>query len=109
MQGLTMITKEAILEYLRTIKSAHEKNGIVIHGLFGSFARDEAKEDSDIDVLIETTPRFVENIDPLKAFSILQELREEISHRFACSVDLADKTGLRGRSGEYILQKTIYV
>jgi len=104
-----MITKEAILDYLRSIKSSHEKKGIVIHGIFGSFARDEARENSDIDILIETTPLFVENTDPLRAFSILQELREDISHHFACAVDFADKTGLRGRSGEHILKKTIYV
>jgi hypothetical protein len=104
-----MITKEAVLDYLRTIKSNHEKDGIVIHGIFGSFARDEAQENSDIDILIETTPLFVQHTDPLRAFSILQELREEISHHFACAVDLADKTGLRGRSGEHILKKTIYV
>ncbi|MDD2828348.1 MAG: nucleotidyltransferase domain-containing protein [Sulfuricurvum sp.] len=104
-----MITKEAVLEYLRSIKSSHEKEGIVIHGIFGSFARDEASENSDIDVLIETTPHFVEDTDPLRAFSILQALREKISHQFACTVDLADKTGLRGRSGEHILKKTIYV
>ncbi|MFA5216623.1 nucleotidyltransferase family protein [Sulfuricurvum sp.] len=104
-----MITKEAVLDYLRTIKPNHEKDGIVIHGIFGSFARDEAQENSDIDILIETTPLFVQHTDPLRAFSILQELREEISHHFACAVDLADKTGLRGRSGEHILKKTIYV
>lgn len=104
-----MITKDAVIEYLRSIKHSHEKEGIVIHGIFGSIARDEANENSDIDFLIETTPKFVENTDPLRAFSILQALREEISHRFACSVDLADKTGLRGRSGEHILKKTIYV
>ncbi|MFZ2968768.1 MAG: nucleotidyltransferase domain-containing protein [Sulfuricurvum sp.] len=62
-----MITKEAILEYLRSIKPSHEKEGIVIHGIFGSFARDEASENSDIDVLIETTPRFVEDTHPHKA------------------------------------------
>jgi predicted nucleotidyltransferase len=100
-----MITKEAVLVYLRSIKPSHEKEGIVIHGIFGSFARDEASENSDIDVLIETTPRFVEDTDPLRAFSILQALREEISHQ---CVDLADKTGLRGRSSEHILKKTIY-
>lgn len=104
-----MITKEAVLDYLRTIKPNHEKDGIVIHGIFGSFARDEAGENSDIDILIETTPFFVERTDPLKAFSILQELREEISHHFTCAVDLVDKTGLRGRSGEHILKKTVYV
>jgi hypothetical protein len=30
-----MITKEAILEYLLSIKPSHEKEGIVIHGIFG--------------------------------------------------------------------------
>lgn len=104
-----MITREAVLDYLRTIKPNLQKEGILIHGVFGSLARDEARLDSDIDVLIETTPQFVQNTDPLRAFTILQELREDISRRFACAVDLADKTGLRGRSGEHILKKTVYV
>ena len=104
-----MITKEAVLEYLRSIKHNHEKEGILIHGIFGSIARDEVNENSDIDVLIETTPKFVENTDPLRAFTILQALREDIAQHFACTVDLADKTGLRGSSGEHILKKPLYV
>jgi predicted nucleotidyltransferase len=47
--------REEALELLRSYKNEHaEEFGIVRLGLFGSVARDEAGEESDVDVVIET-------------------------------------------------------
>ncbi len=49
-----MLTKESILITLASFKQHHSQEyGIEEIGLFGSYARDEAHEDSDIDVYIK--------------------------------------------------------
>ena len=48
------ITKDEILNYLKEHKDEFEKKfGLSKIGLFGSFARDEATNNSDMDILIE--------------------------------------------------------
>ena len=50
------ITRESILAKLRDFKERHgEEFGLRTIGIFGSFARDEAREDSDIDVVFDTS------------------------------------------------------
>lgn len=47
------MTREVILDFLRAHKQEmHERFGLTKIGLFGSYARGEAREDSDIDVAI---------------------------------------------------------
>ena len=51
-----MLTREDILTILRDNKERFaEKYGVTKLGLFGSFARNEATEESDIDVCFDTT------------------------------------------------------
>ena len=48
------MTKSAILDYLRSHKiELNEKYGVSKIGLFGSYARDEADSESDIDIAVE--------------------------------------------------------
>ncbi len=69
-----------ILAVLRDIKQNFaEKYGILEIGIFGSTARDEAREDSDVDICIKTkTP------DP---FAIVH-IKEEIESRVRKHVDI---------------------
>lgn len=49
-----MLTKEEILNYLKTYKtSKKDEYHIKRIGLFGSYARDEANESSDIDIVVD--------------------------------------------------------
>jgi uncharacterized protein len=49
------MTRSEILEIIRQYKTENsEKYGIDAIGLFGSYARDMATEDSDVDIVIET-------------------------------------------------------
>lgn len=51
------MTKDEILSFLRTHKQEMtEKFGITSIGLFGSYARQAAREDSDIDIAVEFVP-----------------------------------------------------
>ena len=104
-----MLTKEEILAQIIRTKPEIESMGINVLGLFGSYADGTSTEASDIDILIETTPEFVHQSDPLHAFTLLQELKEKYQKIFQVSVDIADKNGLNDIGKEYILQSVIYV
>jgi len=99
-----VLSEEKIVETLRSLKPQYEKEGIEIVGFFGSYARGEATEKSDLDVLIETRRRFVEETDPLKAFSRLRELKQQLQRRFGLAVDIADRSGLNAVAGKFIMK-----
>ncbi|NQY95504.1 MAG: nucleotidyltransferase domain-containing protein [Campylobacteraceae bacterium] len=103
------MTKNEILDKLKQLKPLFSKEGIVLLGLFGSYANNSANEDSDIDILVETTPKFLEKYRGFKAFSKLDEFREILSNEFNKNIDLVDKQGLLQHKNTYILDKTIYV
>ncbi|OHC00520.1 MAG: nucleotidyltransferase [Planctomycetes bacterium RIFCSPHIGHO2_12_39_6] len=72
--------RDSILAILRDFKQNFaEKYGILEIGVFGSIARDEAREDSDIDICIKTkTPN---------PFTMVH-LKEEIENRVSKHVDI---------------------
>lgn len=100
---------ETILNHLRTIEAPLQEEGITLIGLFGSYARDEADEESDIDLLIETDMRLVERHGPFGAFTRLAELKAELKNHFGKNVDLADKAGLNEIGKKHILPEVIHV
>lgn len=100
--------KETILQELKRLKNHYLPEGFVIEGLFGSYARDEADEKSDIDILIEAKPSFVERYG-IKSIERIEEIKKEISSIFGISVDLADKTGMGKTAQKFIIDRTIYV
>ena len=52
------MTKEAILQTIQRLKpELEEKFHVTSIGVFGSYARGEATEGSDVDVLVETDPK----------------------------------------------------
>lgn len=51
---LQKLSKDAVLQELRNLKPELEKKyGVTRIGIFGSLARNEARDDSDIDVVVE--------------------------------------------------------
>jgi predicted nucleotidyltransferase len=95
-----MINKNIILAFLKEnkqqLKSKYQVNKI---GLFGSFARDEQVENSDIDILVDMPSSF-DNYFDLKYFL------EDNFHR---DVDLGKEKQLRKLIKKQILQDIIYV
>ena len=74
-----MLTREDILKILRDNKEQFaEKYSVTKLGLFGSFARDEATEESDVDICVEMPP----------VYNKMFDLWEEIVEKTSRSVDL---------------------
>ena len=101
--------KDSILLKLKEINPSYEKDGVKLLGLFGSYSRDEANENSDIDILIETTPLFLEKYQGLKAYVKLDEIKNDLKKVFNKNIDIVDKQGLLQHNNTYILDKAIYV
>lgn len=60
------MTKQHILDYLSIHKPEFQKKyGVEEIGLFGSYARDEAKDDSDVDIFVSMQAKF-DNVMGLK-------------------------------------------
>jgi len=104
-----MLNKKTILQKLKELKPLFEKEDVKLLGLFGSYARDEAKEDSDIDILIQTSPKFLKKYIGWDAFVKLDELRDILQKVFNKNIDIVDKQGLLDHNNSYILNKAIYV
>lgn len=96
------MTKKFILDFLQAHKDElSQKYALTKIGLFGSFARDEATEDSDIDISIETNI-----VDPYK----FVHLKEELSVALKKPIDLVRfRTSMNPYLKESILKDAIYV
>jgi len=99
-----------ILNAIRAVKHRYTGEGLEILGVFGSQARNQADESSDIDILIETNSLFLQSYpDGFSGFSRLAEVKSELETVFNMKVDLVDKSGLIQHGNTHILQSTIYV
>jgi predicted nucleotidyltransferase len=98
------MTKQEILNYLKSQQHNYsDKFGIKFIGLFGSFARDEANEKSDIDILYE-----IEENKKLSMFKYLK-LINELENNFHRKVDLVRKATLKPQIKNYVYQDLEYV
>ena len=99
-----MNTKTEILEFLKqNRKFLSETYHITKIGLFGSFAREEQKPDSDVDILIDIEEG-TKNIHDLKV-----SLKKYLSDAFGRNVDLAREKYLKPYAKKYILKDVVYV
>lgn len=94
------LTKEEILSFLREHKAFFKERFSVDNiMLFGSFARDEAKPDSDIDILIEATQ---------KSFRRYADLIIFLEDSFERKVDVIYRDSLNPFIMELIEKEMIY-
>ena len=94
------------VEEIKSILEEHkqeitEKYKVSEIGIFGSYIRDEQKETSDIDILVE----FDGSIGLLKYI----EMENYLSDLLDIKVDLVMKSSLKPRIGKHILEEVVYL
>jgi predicted nucleotidyltransferase len=87
-----------IREHLPVLREKYRVKGLDV---FGSYKRDEQKEGSDVDILVE----FSKTID----LFMFMELEEELGSLLGIKVDLVMKDTLKPRIKERILSEAVPV
>ena len=69
--------REEVLNFLKSHKKEYERNfGVIKIGIFGSYAKDKAKEVSDIDLVVEMRePKM------FKLIGLKQEIEEKLNKK----------------------------
>jgi len=99
-----MVSSEKILTYLTSNKQRLKNEYHLIKiGIFGSFARGESNDQSDIDIIVE----FEDNTPDL--YTLKQRLRNEIQSRFNLRVDICREKYIKPIFREQILSEVKYV
>lgn len=96
-----MTNRQSIISLLQSAKSALEqKYGIKALALFGSYGRNEATADSDVDVLVDfSKPIGLEFVD----------LADELEQILQMRVDLVSRNGIKPKYFQSIESELIYV
>jgi uncharacterized protein len=94
------------LAEIKSIVQSHkgelaEKYGVAEIGIFGSVVRGEAREDSDVDVLVEFNR-------PIGLFAFI-DLEFRLQDLIGNKVDLVQKSGLKKFIGQRVLSEVQYV
>ena len=96
-----MRTKDDILALLKEeIPNLRKEYGVDTLAVFGSYARGEQKEDSDIDILVN----FVETVD----FIEFMRLEFHLTDLLGIKVDLVTPDALRPIMRDDILESAVY-
>ena len=93
-----------IVTLLKHAKQKYADEGFNIVGIFGSYARNEATKESDIDILYELDESFIRHYKGFDAFARLSAIKKELKNLFGIDVDIAAKSGLSRTATKYIMK-----
>lgn len=95
--------RDVVLSRLKPMEHRLRAQGVSALYLFGSVARDEADERSDIDVLFETVPE--------SGFTLFRQagLQADLSDALGAKVDFVSRAGLRARVRDRIEPELVQV
>jgi predicted nucleotidyltransferase len=103
-EGPAMTRLDDVLGYLRQNRvQLRSRFHVTRIGVFGSMARGDSTEQSDIDLIVELD----ENSDDIHRLK--DELREFVGKPFGRRVDIAREKYLRPYARRQILAETVYV
>ena len=89
------MTKSEILDYLKNNYTyLKEKYDVETIGIFGSYARNEAKEDSDIDIFVKMKPKL------LNMVAVKQKIEEDLDKK-------VDIVRLRDKMNPYLKKRIL--
>jgi predicted nucleotidyltransferase len=93
------LRREDIFKVLRDSRSLLEAFGVARLCLFGSFARDEGRHDSDVDLLVEFTR-------PIGLFQFVR-LQQQLTDRIGRRVELVTPGALKPQLRDRILDEAV--
>jgi predicted nucleotidyltransferase len=94
---------DRIVERRDAIKTTCAKYGATAVRVFGSCARDDYDEKSDIDVLVQMK----REPSGFKYFARLADLQDELKALLDVDVDVVDEAGLKGRMRERVMKEAV--
>ena len=98
-----MLTSAEIIQYLRNNKNYFRENFYCVEiGLFGSFARNEQNENSDIDILVT----FDQNTPDL--YMAETQLKQHLNQYFNRNIDICSKKWIKPIFRSLVLKEAIY-
>jgi predicted nucleotidyltransferase len=101
--------KKTMLESLKNLKEKYKSIGFIIVGIFGSYAKDEEKDSSDIDIVYTLDKKFVSTYGWGSVIK-LEEIKEEIKKTLNIQkVDLATIDNNSKTFQEIIKKELVYV
>ena len=92
-------TREEVLQALEDRRQTLREMGVRKLGLFGSVARGDAREESDLDFVVEFER---------KSFDAYMNLKLFLEGLFDCRVDLVLADGIKPRLKPVILDEAVY-
>jgi len=101
---MDLSNREELLTFLRKVKPKLQREFAVRRlGVFGSFARNTMRPDSDIDLLIEFAPQTA------ALFDVQEALRRFLQTETSRKIDLCTLKYVKPFAKKYILNDVIYV
>ena len=97
-----MRTRKEILKILKEeLPYLREEFNVKNIGLFGSYVRNEQKDESDVDILVEFSK-------PVGFFKFM-ELEEYLSKKLGVKVDLVTPDALKPMVKQQVMREVVYV
>lgn len=101
--------EKELLYKIKIEKQKLLKDGFKIVGVFGSYAKNTQTKDSDIDLLYDIEPTFVEKYSGFEAFSKLSQIKEDLQKSLNLKVDIATIDNNSRTFKKYALKDILYV
>jgi len=103
------MTKEEIISKLKELKPIYKKDGLLLVGLFGSYARNESTNTSDIDLLYKIDKSTFFDDTDWGGIHKLKKIKKDLEKVFNRSVDLCTVDNPSRTFKQFVLQDAIYV
>lgn len=79
-----------VIQELKILKPKYAQDGIIILGLFGSYAKGNATSTSDIDIAIKLQDDYLRTHDVWSYFNNINSLKADIHSKFGLRCDVLD-------------------